>query len=77
MELTDKEKSLLQKIVTDDAFEIMSRVASAMLSNWNKESLVKETEYLTVVEAVGREERKRAITSYLQTLEKLAHHDQR
>lgn len=75
MEISEKEKAILQRILTDDAFDIMNRVASAMLSNWNKESLVKETEYLTVVEAVGREERKKALTSFFKTIETLARHD--
>ena len=73
MELTKKEKMILQKILTESSFDIMSRVASAMLANWNQGPIVKETEFETVVEAIGRDERKHALVSFLKELERQAH----
>lgn len=73
MDITEKEKAQLQKIVTDDVFELLQRIASALLVNWNQGNLIKETEFLTVVEAVGREERKKALLSFIKTIEELSH----
>lgn len=72
MELTDKERGILQNLVSNDAFEIMQHVAGALLQNWNKGPMKKETEWLTAAEAVSRDERKMALTSFLETIEKLA-----
>ena len=72
MDISDKERGILQRIVTDDAFEIMQRVASPLLQNWNKGPMKQETEWLTAAEAVSRDERKMALTSFLETLEKLS-----
>lgn len=73
MDTDEKEKAILQRIVTDDAFEIMKRIAGALLSNWNSKPMIQETEWLTAKEAVSREERKKALTVFLQTMEDLAH----
>jgi len=72
--LSKKETMLLQKIVNSDAIEIMGRVASTMLINWSKvENANQSTAFLTAKVAIGREERKKALTLFLEQLERLAH----
>lgn len=73
MDIDEKEKAILQRIVTDDAFDIMNRIASALLMNWNKNPIDQPTAFLTAKEAIGREQRKKALVSFLETIEKLAH----
>lgn len=73
MDLSKKERALLQRIVTNDAFEIMQRIASAMLLQWNKNPINQETAFLTAKEAIGREERKKALLAFLETIEQLSH----
>jgi len=73
MQLSKKEKMILQKILTESSFEIMNRIASAMLLNWNKGPIVKENSFETLVSAVGRDERKHALVAFLKELERLAH----
>lgn len=73
MELNDKERGILQRIISDDAFEIMQRIASAMLINWNKNPIDRETEWTAARDAVSREERKMALNSFLETISNLAH----
>ena len=75
MDLTEKEKSILQRIVSDDAFELLQRIASSMLVNWNKNPINRESEWTAASDAVAREERKMALTSFMQTIEKLSHND--
>jgi len=72
MEIDDKERGVLQRIVTNDAFEIMQKVASQMLFNWNK-PIDTESVWTAARDAISRDERKKAINSFLETLEKLAH----
>lgn len=73
MELTKRDKIVLLKAVDDRALELMQMIASEMLSNWNKGTIIKETTIKTIAEAAGRDERKRALQSFLQELERLAH----
>lgn len=75
MELTKRDKILLAKAVDDRALEIMQMIASQMLANWAAGPICKETTLLTIKEAAGRDERKRALQSFLQELERLAHED--
>ena len=75
MDITEKEKAMLQKIVTDDVFELMQRIASSMLVNWNRNPINRETEWTAASDAVSREERKMALNSFMQTIEQLSHND--
>lgn len=70
--ITERERGLLQKIVTNDVFEVMQKIATQMLINWNK-PIDTETEWTAARDGVARDERKKALNSFLETLEKLAH----
>lgn len=73
MEISEKEKGILQKIVTEDTFEIMQRIANALLIKWNQNPVNRETEWTAASDAISREERRNALTSFLKTIEDLAH----
>ena len=73
MDISDKEKSILQKLVTEDSFEIMHRIAAALLASWNQNPINRDTVWSAASDSISREERKKAITSFLKTLEELAH----
>ena len=73
MQLSKKEKVILQKILTEQSFDIMNRIASAMLLNWNNGPIAGENEFETLKNAIGRDERKHALVAFLKELERLAH----
>jgi hypothetical protein len=74
MDLTDKERGVLQKITGDEnTMSLLGKIASAMLFNWAQHPVDEQTAFLTAKATIGRQERKKALTSYLETLEKLAH----
>jgi len=72
IELNKKDKAILQKALDDNSFVLMQQVASELLAMWASGPVVQETEFKTVAEAIGRDERKRALTVFLTELEKLA-----
>jgi len=73
MDVSNKEKGILQKLVTEQTFDIMNRVASALLNQWNIGPIARENEFETLREAIGRDERKKALVTFLKTLEDLSH----
>lgn len=73
MDLSKKEKMILQKILTESSFDVMNRIASAMLMNWNSGQIVGDNEFETIRNAIGRDERKHALVAFLKELERLAH----
>jgi len=74
LQLNKKELITLQKVINSDAIEIMGRIASTMLMNWNSsESPNQPTAFLTAKQFIGREERKKALTLFLEQLEQLSH----
>lgn len=71
-ELSKKEKIALQKLMRDGGFEILQKVATALLTNMARNNpIIQDTEWLTAREAVAREERKRVMNLFLENLEKL------
>ncbi len=73
MKLSRKEITILQKIVDSDAFELLQSIGSELLVKWNEEPLVGETAFQTIRAAVGRQERKKAIQLFLETVQSLSH----
>ena len=73
MEISKKQRIALQKLMSDDGMAILQDVASLLLQSMASGPIVRETEFETIVQAVGRDERKRFATSFLEQLEKLAH----
>lgn len=73
MDITPKERTILQKILTEASFDIMNRIASTLLMQWSKGPIARENEFETLREAIGRDERKMALVTFLKTLEDLAH----
>lgn len=73
MQISKKQRLALQKLMGDDGLVIMQDVASLLLSNMATGPIVRETEFETLVQAIGRDERKRFATVFLEELERLAH----
>ena len=73
MELTDKEVALLRRIVTEDAIELLYRMANGLIHNWNNPPLPTESEWECVRESIKREERKNALVTFMEQIKKSAH----
>lgn len=73
MELSKKEKMMLQKVVDDSCLEILTRIANLLLVKQNQGQVMAETAFLTAAEAIKREERKNFIRIFLQEIERIAH----
>lgn len=72
VKLSKKQQGLLQKALSGESFELMQEIATLLLTQWATGPIVGETEHQTVVNAIGRDERKRALKIYLEELERLA-----
>ena len=72
MELTDKEIAMLRRIVTEDAINLLVRMANGLISNWNSPPLPNESEWELVREAIKREERKNALITFIEQIKKSA-----
>lgn len=64
---------LLQKIVDCNEYKAVESVANEMILNWNSQSSVKETEFLTTRATIEKEAKVTAIKTFLNELEKQAH----
>jgi thioredoxin-like negative regulator of GroEL len=73
MDISDKDKALLQRLVTDDAFDLMRHIANALLQQWNQNPINENSAFLTAKETIKREERKAALNSFFKTMEELCH----
>ncbi len=71
--LSKKEKMELERIVKSGAIDVLQKIASTLLANWNRNPIVQETEFLTLKEAISRDERRKVLTIFLETIEKTAH----
>lgn len=72
--LTKGEIGLMQKAIGDDrTFALLQEIASECLISMTPATIVGDTEFETVKNAVGRDERKRAITMFLKELERITH----
>ena len=72
IKLDRKQRGLLQKALDGKSFELMEEVASHLLMQWTSTTMVDDTAFKTARNAIGREERKKAIMVFLQELQRLA-----
>ena len=71
MNLSDREKSILKRVVTDDTFELFKEIHIAMIENWSKQPLDGETSFQVAREALKRKERDEGIKLFINELERL------
>lgn len=64
---------ILQKAVSDDALKIMQDIASLLLQSMAQGPIVRETAFQTAVQAIGRDERKRFASRFLEEIERIAY----
>ena len=76
IKLSKRQKTILQKAINEEAFELMQSIASELLSVWSSGPMVKSTAFQTAVEAIGRDERKRALKIFIEELNRLAFQDE-
>lgn len=76
IKLTKSQKTILQRAINEKAFELMQQIASELLVVWASGPVVKETQFLTAAEAIGRDERKKALRIFLEELNRLAFQDE-
>lgn len=73
MDLNEREKGILRRIVTDDAYELLRAIGNSLVVKWNATNIDEETEFLTAKRAIERQERKNGIDLFLKTIEELCH----
>lgn len=77
LKLSRQQKTILQKALNENSFELMQQIATELLSNWSSGTMVHDTAFKTAAEAIGREERKRALKVFLEELHRLSfQHDE-
>lgn len=74
--LSKKQKTILQKAISEDSFELMQEIASQLLNVWANGPMLKQTAFLTSAEAIGRDERKKALKIFFSELNRLAFQDE-
>lgn len=74
MDLSDKEIAILRRIVTEDAIDILYGIANKLNVQWSVGSVVdEESAHRTLVNAIRKEERAKALSLFLDSVKKLAH----
>lgn len=63
----------IKRVINDDSLSAMQEIASDLLVQMNSGPTVEDTAFKTARNAIGREERKRALTVFLKTLEDISH----
>ena len=72
--LSKGEVMILQRAIGDDrSFKLLQEIASEVLVSMAAGPMIEDTAFKTARNAIGREERKRALQVFLQELEKLTH----
>ncbi len=68
-----KIKALAQQLEQSPFFPLLRRLEATLKSKWDKETLVKDTEFETLKAVIRREERNRTLDIFFQELESLTH----
>ena len=63
----------LQKALDGRSLDILTEIGNHLLMMMNQGTVEHETAFLTAVDAIKREERKRFLTKYLNILEQMSH----
>ena len=71
MQLSEKEKSLLKRVVTDQAFDLFDEIKEELSKQWSKSPIQGETSFLVAQESIKRQERKNGIELFIKTIQEL------
>lgn len=66
--LIEQEQNMLRGIVTSSAFPIFERLAALMKADWDKNPVVVDTEWETIVKTISKEAKKEAIDKFINQL---------
>ena len=73
MEENQQLKTLAQQLQSSPFFPLLERLRNTLEAKWNKEKLVKENEFDTLVATIRREERLKALEIFFQELEQMTY----
>lgn len=71
MNLSDKDKGILRRIVTDPAFDLFKQIENELFMQWSIPPMQGETSFLIAQEALKRQERREGIKLFIKTIEDL------
>jgi|GEM_PF-3297305 len=70
--MTEIDRKQLERLVRNSDFEIIYRMQATMVELWNKGTLVGDTEFQTVKNAIERESKISALKEFINTMERVA-----
>ena len=71
MDLSEREKGILKRIITDQAYELLERIQVALSEQWSKPPLEGETSFQIAKESLKRQERDEGVKLFLKTIQQL------